>query len=463
MKRCHAGMQRWMRMSLVLGVIAAGACAAVAQEVPFEGVVVEDKVSVRAGAGRAYYVVGELSRGEKVQVNEVIFGWNKIDAPAGVFSYISKAFVDAQGDGKTGVVNTDRTEVYAASVKGPGESYLGQVFLNRGDTVRIVGEDGSYYRIMPPARAYVFLPPGSVRRASALQEQQADESEAPSAAPEPAAAAQEPAESPAVAAEPEPAPEAPAPAAVEPVTAAAAPPDAAQAAVLPDLVPSEASEQTASPQEAQAQAQPPATQPVEAAQAADGSPTISTPAISEALRAVELENLPLFLKPLEEQPIDQMIAQYEAVAAEAQLSRFDQRIVEQRLAALRRNRELAQMLRQIAQARQEVEQTQQQEAAQAQRRAQEPARYDVIGKLLASSLYDGQNLPRMYRLVDPATGRTLGYVQPGGPLSTRAALGQLVGIVGKASYDSALKLRVFQIERIDVLDADASTPAPQQP
>jgi hypothetical protein len=140
-----------------------------AQEVPFEGTISEDDVKVRAGAGRTFYIVGSLPKGTKVTVDEVIFGWHKVQPTTGVYSYISKAFVDAKGDGKVGEVNKDASPVNAASLDGPGDSYRNQLNLNKGDTVQIVGEDGSFYKIAPPnlgatKRAYVYLPPGSIRR-----------------------------------------------------------------------------------------------------------------------------------------------------------------------------------------------------------------------------------------------------------------------------------------------------------
>ena len=165
-----------LRFSLLsMACLAAGLVLAVkpclAQETTaFEGVVVEDDVKARAGSGRTFYIVGSVPKDTKVQVEDVLFGWNKIAAPQGMFSYISKAFVDAKGDGKTGQVNRDRAPVTAASLDGPGDSYRQQLELGKNDQVTIVGEEGSFYKILPPAiegkTAYVYLPPGSVRRAS---------------------------------------------------------------------------------------------------------------------------------------------------------------------------------------------------------------------------------------------------------------------------------------------------------
>ena len=76
-----------------------------------------------------------------------------------------------------------------------------------------------------------------------------------------------------------------------------------------------------------------------------------------------------------------------------------------------------------------------------------------MGRLLASSVYNGKTLPRMYRLADPATGRALAYIRPGGPVHTTRFLGRLVGVQGDRAYDPALKLKVITVKRIDALEA----------
>ncbi len=37
----------------------------------------------------------------------------------------------------------------------------------------------------------------------------------------------------------------------------------------------------------------------------------------------------------------------------------------------------------------------------------------MVGQLLASGVYNGDSGPRLFRLVEPASERTLAYVQPG--------------------------------------------------
>lgn len=437
--------------------------AALAQDdAPFEAEVVQNDVKVRAGAGRAYYVVGEVSQGTRVQVDEVIFGWNKVVPPPGIHSYVPKGFVLRKGN--TGQIDQDRTEVRAASIKGPGESYRGQVVLNKGDTVEIIGEEGNFFRIVPPKGAYVFLPPGSVRRVEPgpLNIAQREEP-APAPAPAPVAEATPPAPEPApapvqtTAQAPTPAP-APAPepdieAAVEPEPTT---PTESMAAAPPVPAPAPEPDVTVEPAPAPApvaEVEPePAT--TTAAAATRPAPTsFESQAISDKLKDVERRMMPLFAQPLEDQPFDQMIREYESLQRQP-LPAADRQIVAARLAALRRNKDIGETLRQI---RETTAQTAEVEIPEVDPNA--PVRYDAVGRLVASSVYNGINLPRMYRVVDPASGRTLVWVDGSGPVDARQHLGKLVGVVGAQEYDPALKFNVLTVRRIDTLEPQSNATA----
>jgi len=403
----------------------AGTC--LAQEVPFTGVIIESQTDVRAGASDRFYRVGELDKGQLVQVDEVISGWNKIVPPKGVYSYISKAFVNAKGDGTAGEVNSDSSKVTAADVNGPAVSYRPQVLLNDGDGVQIVAEEGSHYKIISPTGAYVYLPPGSVRRAMAMEIAAAQD---PAPAPGPGSTDPEPVESEPVV-EPE-------PPTVHPVVSEP---------VAEPVVPVVVAEPTPKPV---AQPKPAVVSDDQAerdlADMLDGKTSEPEPAVvATSLAKLEAKMAPLFVMPLEEQPLDDMIAQYEAIKADDNLSKTDQHIVATRLAALRHNKEIALGLIEIAQAQEPVD-----DAAEP---AEPQVNYDAVGRLLASSIYDGKTLPRMYRLTDPATGKAVAYVRPQGQINTTRFLGRLVGVQGETAYDPSLKLRVIQVKQMDMLQA----------
>jgi len=164
-------------------------------------------------------------------------------------------------------------------------------------------------------------------------------------------------------------------------------------------------------------------------------------------------------EPLEKQPLAELISTYESLQGDATIPPLDRRIVSARLAQLRRNQELATALRSISQT-----QTDLQNAPPIRIEPQSSrvlnngpdARYTAVGLLLASSVFNGQNMPTLFRIVDPATGRTVAYVRPVSalsPLEWAAMLGKTVGVIGESKSDPALKLRIIDVSKVDLLQA----------
>ncbi len=77
--------------------------------------------------------------------------------------------------------------------------------------------------------------------------------------------------------------------------------------------------------------------------------------------------------------------------------------------------------------------------------------YTVVGILNASLVYDGQRLPLLYRIQDPATGQTVAYVSPGPGFQLSTMLGNLLGVRGEKSYDEALRVDVVAPRTVDIL------------
>jgi hypothetical protein len=147
-----------------------GPSRVLAADFPYVGAVVEQAVDIYSGAGESYYKAGELRAGDLVEVHNHFHRWFKIAPPPGVTSYVQKAFVNRHGDGAAGTANSGRVVVTTASVTGPpGASYRQQRFLQKGQEVQIVDDVGDFFKIVPPQGAFVFLPPGSVRMATAEQ------------------------------------------------------------------------------------------------------------------------------------------------------------------------------------------------------------------------------------------------------------------------------------------------------
>lgn len=490
-RKSYAGPAGWScAAALVLSL--SWASSAAAQDVPFDAIVVEGEVIVRAGAGNAYYEVGRLERGASVRVEEVLYGWNRIEPPEGVYSFVSKMNVDARGDGRVGEVNTNRVDVTAANVAGPGQSYRRQLVLHEGEAVRIVGEEGSFYKIEPPQGAPVYLPPGSVRRADS-EEALAIQRDL-QAAGDPEAAAQqaeveEPQADPAQQAAEQSAEQAEARSADEASEQAAAEADDSESAAEQANEADQASEGERLAQgqreDAAGQADEAEQEEVAAAEAAEVSlaqaedavvaseaeapgdmaqaeaaeaEAVETPAVTPELREVELRNIPLAMQPLEDQPLDQMIADYRGVLDEVpDLPARDRRLARMRIATFEDNQRRAEVLTRIQSIRRASEQRQQAELAAdtgepAAEQPREPRTYDYKGRLLASAVYDGHTLPRLYRLVDTGSGRTIAYVEPGDAVEPHRMLGRRVGVDGQREYHDALGLYVFNTSNIDVLE-----------
>jgi hypothetical protein len=92
------------------------------------------------------------------------------------------------------------------------------------------------------------------------------------------------------------------------------------------------------------------------------------------------------------------------------------------------------------------------EEAQAVRTAMETTgQYVAVGRLAASTIYDGERLPRLFRLQDAATGRTLAYLKPNDGFDLHSVLGQVIGIRGEKTYDGGLRLNLITPSQIDLL------------
>lgn len=186
--------------------------------------VVASNVNVRGQAKLNSEVVTRLTRGDQVTVLEEITlkeskpdepsAWAKILLPANTRVWVHGMFLD----GKKAVVPA-RLNVRS----GPGENYSVLGLLQRGETVKQVGERGDWIQIEAPEDAYAFMAAQYLRQE-------------PPAAPEPAPPAEPPpapaivAESPTIA--PAPVDPPPAPPAEPPIVAKNEPPAAIEAPIV---------------------------------------------------------------------------------------------------------------------------------------------------------------------------------------------------------------------------------------
>ncbi len=468
-----------------------------AQDGPFAGVIVEDNAVVRAGGGNPFYAVARLPKGSQVTVEEVVFGWYRIAPPAGSASVIEKSQVQVSADGKSATVNVDNAPVFAASVEtdnaSPNKHWRRQLNLERGKTVQVLGEDGRFYRIAPPAGASVYVAPTALRRADASAPALATPV-APVAPVVPVAPATPPtpvvAPAPMVATPAVPAPStqptpavtvttpAPAPAATTtPATTTVtvtppAPTTTTPVVTTPATPVVETPAVTVTPTVPLIEIPaPPAVTPVPPV--VTPAPTTITPAPAPAPAPIVRRSAAAFAEleqrfreamaqPLENQPHDELIIAYRALQSDTTLLPNEARTIVARLMQLDRNQKLAASLKDLSSLRSELDQRQESIVSvriESERRANAPQTgvpgegkyYDAVGQLVGSAVYDGQRMPRLYRLLDASSRRTVAYVQPSDKLDPKVYLGQVVGLLGTSRYDPALKLNIFEVKSADIL------------
>lgn len=133
-------------------------------EFPQVGEVTGDDVNIRSGPGTSYYRCGKLNAGDKITVVDVMYNktWAKIVPTEGCYSWISKTYVELNpADPKVGVLTGDDVRVWAGSdFVEPLYSQSQQTKLYKGDLVELAGPadlDTDYYKIKPPADAYLWL------------------------------------------------------------------------------------------------------------------------------------------------------------------------------------------------------------------------------------------------------------------------------------------------------------------
>ena len=159
---------------------------------------------------------------------------------------------------------------------------------------------------------------------------------------------------------------------------------------------------------------------------------------------------------LEQQPIDGLLESYRQIkAAAVGLSDAENRIVEARITALKRRAMLVNTLQQITQARQrhavvkpvppgESAAISQAPPVLATVTHAMPPRGGSVGRLVPSRVFDGNRLPLLLRLVDPATKRTLGYVRPGRGIEPARHIGRIVAFSSTPQWDPDLKVRLLE-------------------
>jgi len=86
--------------------------------------------------------------------------------------------------------------------------------------------------------------------------------------------------------------------------------------------------------------------------------------------------------------------------------------------------------------------------------------YALAGTLALSNTFDGRLRPFMYRIQDPKSGRTLGYLPANADWELSGLVGQTIGVVGKKKWDASWRVNVVEANRFDILSPTTATVTP---
>jgi uncharacterized protein YgiM (DUF1202 family) len=369
----------------------------------FAGAINASDVFVRSGPGDNYYPAMKLDRDAPVKVVGIKFDWLKIAPPDGSFSYVAKAFVDRQPNG-TGIVNRDEVNVRAGSTLNPMKTSV-QAKLSKGQTVTILNEEDEYYRITPPAGAYLYVNQQFVTPVRAIS------------------------------------------GAVASVT-----PRSIGAGSTASATETEGGVQapTTAPSEAQASA----AQPRVWSSIASATPASTQPSADAEFDKLETQFIEAGSKKIAEQPIDELLAGYQKILASGALPESMRRIADFRVTTLKSRQEAREQLLAVQKMQQEAEKRRQalkseQEELQEQIKRNDVQLFTAVGTLRTSSYQQGPQM--LYRLTDPATGRPVVYLRTSDPKNA-SMIGQFIGVKGDLTTESQLSMKVVTATDCTVID-----------
>lgn len=394
-------------VSLSAGIFGILPAAVLAQdqaivEVPNAGTTVlgevnASSVNVRSGPAESYYPTMMLNKGDRVTAVGHRFEWLKIVPPKGSFSYIAKIYVDRDGQGNTGKVNRDDVLVRAGSTLNALKAQP-QLKMNKGSAVEIIGEAEEYYKITPPEGAYLYIAKKYV--------DPTDGKAAEAATPVPASTTQ----------------------------------------------PSVAVQQE-QPAQATITQQPAVEEPVVKAPEVKSSDALAEEAEAE-FRRLEARFNQMMDQPVEEQPVVELLGGYRELKGNERLSSTARRMADFRVRYLEVAQKQQEELKSAKQAEsdftaRQAELDREREAIERRVRETSVAVYTAVGQLQTSSVQrDGQPL---LRLVDPADGRTLVYLNVT-DAAQRSMVGQFVGVRGEVAQDDRLALKVIEPSELNTVE-----------
>lgn len=437
---------------------------------PFHAVVAIDQAMVRPSPNSGYYHFGILKRNDIIRVTAQKHGWAKVDVTGPAFEkfygYVKYPKTEA---GRIRLSADQRTattlgpiDIFAPNLEQNGESnssWKPVATIKPNKPLRIIGTRVGdlliVHKVMMPPSAAGWVNMAHLRRATTDQVAAWEAAQARNRSEQARK------------------------------TVGASNPDDARAAASPPEDAAEtngANTQAVEPKptspvvvnaEVQDEGSAPAQDPKATGVAvATGADSVNTPEVVQPVLAraqpverrtasqIELESLEAAYAKLLKQPVEhaELTPLRELYLGFAQDNAEKQRLVEYANARAEQLRLWAQLQQRVT-AMQELNKRAETTADEAEVTSlviEMSGDYVGVGRLDASTIYDGKQLPQLFRLRDPGTGRTIAYLEPTAHFELTGMLGQLVGIVGERSYDGRLRLNLIHPQRIDSLAPQAA-------
>lgn len=480
----------WLVALLSIVAAPAGVRAQVESITPIYVTVERENVPMQCRIGSASYPVKTVAAGQVLKADGQTASMYRVEYPAGMSAFVKIEEASLGGDGKV-VTLTRPSRLMAPNAEG-GVSwwYLLEKDLDAGTTFKldkaVKGADGKDVGYLVPA------PGGSkgfIRREYVRQATQAEidrllgkagtDAKPADAKPIETKPAEKPAESkPADGTKPEAGTTPPTGPGVTSIDVKPAPPAGTTPGTTP---PAGTSPGATPPTPANGQKPVEIVNPAHTTEApgagtpAAGTPPTPAPAPAKpvtTLKAVDSETLTKLytdaLKaPLDTVELDAVVAEFQRTIDKLKADPATERLqkqLEQRVRVLKMRQDLQASLRSTNAAGQQLQEQAKQMEAEL-KRLESLRQYTVVGRLVASSVYDGRTLPLMYRVLspEPTSTRTLAYVAPDATANLIDKVGKLVGVVGDSRFDESLRVNIIVPTRVDLLGTVGSvspTPAP---
>ncbi|MBS0195155.1 MAG: hypothetical protein JSR77_00195 [Planctomycetes bacterium] len=403
--------------------------------------VTKEKAFLRCGEGENFYKVGEIPAGTALTMDGEADAWARVTYPSTLSVFVKAEEVDVQG---TTAKLTKASRLVAVNVatgfSGSWKALLAQP-LASGTELKVIetikeGEGPIVaYRVAPPEQARAFVEARLLKKVEGEAPKPAEPAPKP-ATGTPAAPATTPAAAPAATpAKPD---EKPAGTNLAEPMKTPATPATTPAAPITTI------NQTPAPQPTTPPAATPVAVPRPVNEWADLDRTFKT----------------VWRQPMMEAELDELLAEHERSLAKVDPN--DNRIQSQiqgRISALKLRIDLRNKAREQDAAKAAMEANR--GAVNEQLSLAEKGRvYTIVGQLQPSTVYDGQKLPLMYRVVSvgPTAPKTLGYLKDDEQFKFKGRIGAVVGVIGDAQLDRSLMLNIITPVRVDVLRPTTEAP-----